>query len=208
MKPFVADPTAHHYTNAHFPGLNSVVLRHDGPGRMTRMFIAPPGMLHQNLLTEYGAFLWHAHAYRFRETTIAGAVWNINLQDCEAFADNAWPFYVYRIDAGINSGRRPRLAFDGERWRTMRVTSRTRYDEGQSYELAPDIIHRVVFEPNPQTGWFACLVEELADAPAPDVVFSPHYLTDVPDADRLYVPISTDAAQYLLDGLRLSLLHS
>jgi hypothetical protein len=65
-----------------------------------------------------------------------------------------------------------------------------------------------VFEPNPQHGWFACLVEELEDAPAPDVVFSPHYLTDVPDADRLYVPISNEAAQYLLDGLRAALLHT
>lgn len=191
-----ADPTAHHFRDAHFPGLYSIVIGQTAPGLLRRLFIAEPGQLHHDLQSEDGIFLWHAHGYDFRETTVAGIVENINVR---LDPNGYMKFHSYRIEAGIDTGRRPTLSKCGEA-RAL-ITERTSYGEGKSYELQHDIIHRVVFHPDSKTGWFACLVEEICAAKAPDVVYSPHELTDVPNAGELYKRIDTSEADRILDKL-------
>jgi hypothetical protein len=190
------DRSATHYAEAHFPGLYSIVLCRNN-GLLTRMFIARPGQLHADLMSDAGKFLWHAHGYDFRETTtIAGCVTNINVTP----AYDGRPFYQYQINAGIDSGQRPTIT-QLPRKVTMGLMSVIEYPVGSSYTLDASVIHRVVFTPDAETGWFACMVQELKKRPAPDIVYSPHDLDDIPDADKLYRKIDNTEAQQLLTDL-------
>lgn len=188
-----ADSTAHHFRDAHFPGLYSIVIGRTAPGLLRRMFIAEPDQLHVDLQDENSSFLWHAHGYDFRETTVAGAVVNLNARLDPRGGE---VFHSYRIEAGIDSGKRPSLTRLGTVG--ISITDKNVYGEGESYELRHDIIHRVTFHPNAKNGWFACLVEETRAAIAPAVVYSRHRLNDVPNADKLYKRIDTDEANRVL----------
>lgn len=194
-------PTAKHFANAHFPGLYSVVIGQDGDC-LTRLFIAKPGQLHADLEDMRGKFLWHAHGYDFRETTLLGSVVNYSAKVVDPRNPPPGPggtFHQYHIEAGIDTGRRPCLTRIGEP--LMMVFAGQSFDAGQSYEMNHEEIHRVVFLPCPETGWFACQVQELRKFPAPSVVYSPHVLEDVPYADDLYQEISQEEAQHLLNAI-------
>ena len=182
-----------HFYNAHFPGLWSIVL--DAKGEcLTRLFVAEEGKLHPDLQTLAGKFLWHAHGYGFAETTLAGHVANVCIRPG---TDHL--FFRYRIEAGIDSGRRPRLTrLDSERFDAYRVDLCM---AGDSFSLDHKTIHRVTFNPCPHSGWFACLVREEYKVPAPSDVFSEYVLDEVPDADHLYIEKSQVEANRIVRDL-------
>lgn len=184
---------AQHFYNAHFPGLYSIVIGQGCYGSLRRLFIAPPGQLAEDLRAFHGRFLWHAHAYSFAEVTIAGAVTNLCIRPELTGRGSAHCFYEYEIHAGITTGRRPTLKCLGHKF-----FEEFRHDhcrEMESFGMNHDIIHRVVFHPNPDTGWFACLVQEYNAAPAPPYVYCESLLSDVPHADELYKKITSEEAQ-------------
>lgn len=182
-----------HFFNAHFPGLYSIVLAANGD-LLTRAFVAQPGYLHRNLQLPDAPFLWHSHGYDFTETTIIGRVENYCIK-----VGSKRPFFEYEIHAGIDTGRKPTLSKVGKR-----LFDDVQHDvcaAGESFSLTYRVIHRVTFHPCPHTGWFACLVQETRKQTAPVTVFSEHLLTEVPDADELYVPVSNFEAGALVDQL-------
>lgn len=189
-----------HFYNAHFPGLYSIVLAKDGDC-LTRAFITKPGELHADLQSSFRPFLWHAHGYDFTETTVAGRCVNICVSPC---VNAVSTFHEYRIEAGIDTGKRPALTKTG--WQMGVVLSRHDVcDAGDSFSMTHEIIHRVVFTPCERTGWFACVVQELRHVSPPDRVYSPHDLPDVPDAAALYQQIPPAAARDVVCCLQRSL---
>lgn len=200
----IADKNEHHYYDAHFPGLNSIVLERTDDC-LKRVFVAMPGDLHSDLMSEQGKFLWHEHGYDLRETTLAGQVTNINVRK---YVPNTYPepqlFKIYNIKAGIDTGTIPELQ-DMKETISLQKTSCVTYNVGESYTLSHDIIHRVVFTPD-DVGWFACYVEELKKYTPLDVVYSPHELDGVPNADKLYKRLEVEQAQEILNGLHKNMI--
>jgi len=207
LKPLKADSNFNHYYNAHFPGLYSIVV---GSGKnnncLKRVFVSKPGMLHEDLMSIAGKFLWHPHGYDFKETTLAGVVSNINayeyMPDDEQYNSQTM-FHVYDIMAGIDTGKLPKLKKHKNKV-VFFVDSPRHYTVGSSYTLNHEIIHRVVFTPNTD-GWFACLVEEVKKYEAPITVYSPYDIKEVPNAKNLYKPISSKEAQLVLDELYVNI---
>lgn len=195
-------PAAKHYYNAHFPGLYSIVLDRNGD-LLTRAFIAKPHQLSKDLRNEQGTFLWHRHGYDFRETSIAGSVTNICVRGADGSVDYEY-FYQYHINAGIDTGLPPTLVNIEPRVRFKEYLRQTVWPF-ESFELAADVIHRVVFKPDLRTYWFACIVEELRKVPAPNVVYSPAEIDSIPHADQLYIQIHDDQARRVVQGLIESL---
>jgi len=174
------------FFNAHFPGLYSIVLAADG-GCLTRAFIAKPGELHPDLQSYAGTFLWHAHGYDFTETTVAGTVINSMMR-----VGSQRMFHEYEIQAGIDTGRKPVLKRVGKR--LFDLLPIETYDEGESFSMTHEPIHRVIFRPSVTTGWFACVVEESNKREAPVSVYCEKELSGVPNADVLYQKIDDSEA--------------
>lgn len=172
--------------NCHFPGLYSIVLDDLGTGCLLRAYIAPPGGLHPWLTDPLSPFLWHAHAYDFRSTTVAGRVRNevLSWGDGEpSFAT----FDVYEHVLGSTQAGRS-VSHTGEARRAF--VSRVDYcGPTESYSLAAHEIHRVTFWPCPVTGWFVALIRETCRAERPASAWSTQVLTSLPGADELYRPM-------------------
>lgn len=190
-----------HFYNAHFPGLYSIVLEQNGD-LLTRAFIAYPNALHHDLRSFTGTFLWHAHGYDFRETSVAGTVENICVRPSSK--RNAIVMYRYKIQAGITSNTRPRI----ERldMRGFEVFSTCEIPAGGSFFMLSDIIHRVVFQPCRKTGWFCCVVQELRRSEPSNIVYCPDLLIEVPNADALYQELTDEQARAVLTELYESLI--
>ena len=180
-----------HYYNAHFPGLYSIVLKERGD-LLDRIYVAKPGELHPDLQHPDAPFLWHAHGYDFTETTIAGHCINYVLGPGDKF------FNRYQIEAGIDTGREPKLKWVG--FDRFNEYEREVCFAGESFYMNHEKIHRVTFHPD-VNGWFACLVEEHKKVAPPELVYSPTIMDSAPNASELYKEISGAEAAIVLSKL-------
>lgn len=181
----------------HWPGLYSIALGINRGGGLSRLFVALPGHLHMDLRDRERPFLHHAHAYDFRSTTVAGAVENDVFMEA-SLGDSAPLFHAYRFES-VMARDEPKL--ERSHYTRLAHIYSDFCDRGESYELDHDRIHRVVFHPDPQTGWFAVRLDESAPKPRAEFCYSRHFMADIPYRDDLYQPIDESEARTILDRL-------
>jgi hypothetical protein len=188
-----------HFANMHWPGLYSIIVGGTREGGLSRLFIAEPDCLHEDLRDPRRPFLHHAHAYDFRSTTIAGVVENdVYAVDTKGVGEK---FHAYSFEPTVD-GSPPIL-----RWSTP-ARLRYRYSEtrfpGESYNLDHHAIHRVVFHSCPKTGWFATRIDEGPPMPRPSLCYARELLLELPHRDAdLYRPIDREKAQRVLGWLKV-----
>lgn len=194
---------AKHVANAHFKGVNSIVLA-NRDGLLTRLFVALPGMMDPALCDPFGQFLYHDHGYDFRETCWLGMVVNYNWTKCEQTTPGAQQFVRYEFVPGLASGQVPTVRNGHLDY--IRPTGRDVCFPGEHFKLHYYQYHRVTFHPCPKTGWFAALVEELYQPSRlrANIVYSPSEISEIPHAAELYKPLSDDEARFILETLLLT----
>lgn len=182
-----------HFANAHFPGLYSIGLEKTQYS-FTRMYLAKPGELHEDLMYDNDNFLWHNHAYDFIQTPVLGSVIDIHLK-----IGSQERFNCYKFNGGMTSGKKPELEFVSKV--LVDIYDYKIYNRGEDLNLKKDVIHRVLFRPDERTGWFASVVTEFNHSAKSPYVYSKNLLTEVPNADILYREIPQTEAQELIDSV-------
>jgi hypothetical protein len=183
------------YMNCHFKGLWSITLS-GTPGLLRRLFICRPGEMSAALINPGSDFLHHAHSYSLRSTSVVGTSTNRIFEpnrDGDLFHD-------YIFESGISG-----TGISGVATGFQTRLKETRTDiclPGISYQMTGNEVHRVEFIPDPATGWFVNLIEELGPEPRKEVAWS-RSLIWVPD-QGLYQEADTVSVVKLLADLYVS----
>ncbi len=189
------NPSLKFIKNCHFPGLYSIALEESG-GNLTRAFVARPGELHPDLQNPDSFFLWHSHAYNFIEIPVVGTVENIKARfvgTSRLYADEQ-EFNAY----GFSSGILGQIALDWYGVFCFDVQPCITYEPGELFYMESHEIHRVVFKPDTETGWFCAIIEELAQFSRPTSVYIPKGLDKPQYLDKLYVNIEREEAAIVI----------
>lgn len=192
------------YADCHWPGLYSIALGRNESGGVSRLFVAKPGELCEDLRDARRPFLHHAHAYDFLSTTVAGVVENDVFSEVRR-GPGAWApeekggekFHAYRFGS-VMSGT-PSLEWENVvrlRWVRSDLAR-----AGERYYMKNTEIHRVIFHPDPRTGWFAVRLDEGEPKARPALCFAREYLHALPHEGELYRPIQEWEARRILDDL-------
>lgn len=180
------------YANMHWPGLYSIALGESRLGGLSRLYLAPPGMLHPELSDWHAPFLHHAHSYDFVSFTLVGAVENFVYRTAY---ERGEPFYAYHFRPASEGG--PELQYRGTDSLKLRYHEVAR--AGERYELECNDVHRVLFHADRATGWFAVRIEEGPPQTRPELCYGRHYLQQLPHVDEdLYHPVTATHASELL----------
>ncbi len=182
------------YADCHWPGLYSIALGRNPSGGVSRLFVAKPGELCEDLRDARRPFLHHAHAYDFVSTTVAGVVEN---DVFSVMGGEGEKFHAYRFGSIVEG--EPSLEWDHVARLAWRRSDVCHVDE--SYPLSHREIHRVVFHPDPRTGWFAVRLDEGGPRARPAYCYAREYLAALPHAGELYRPIQEPEARRILDDL-------